>query len=233
MSRGRCIAQPGAHAPGRKGTGRRRDKAASILAMLALLFAHQAHSGGAPAHGQADWRASGSQLWSGAYIKLFRGPHVPKKLSKITIRDPFTWVQTDERIGVFATGTKIRDYLSGALTFEWEGLYGDHWGTSDFHEVGAAVYARWNRFAWNDYLSTTFAVGMGPSITSKEAHYEPRDGTKSRWLMQLNFEINIYSPLDPRWGLLFRIQHRSGIYETINGVRGGSNFLTIGLRRQF
>ncbi len=174
-----------------------------------------------------------SQIGHNPFVKVFRGPHVPKKLSEITITNPLEWKQTKERIGVVATGTKIRDIFSGALTFEWESLYAKHWGTSEFHELGTAIYARWNRFPWNSYIKTSFAVGIGPSITSKAAFYEPNKGLRSRVLMQLNFEINLYSPADPRWALLFRIQHRSGVFNLINSVRGGSNFLTIGIRRQF
>jgi hypothetical protein len=158
---------------------------------------------------------------------------VPKKLSEITVGDPFRWKQTENRIGAVATGTKVSDLLAGALTLEWEGLYADHWGAKDFHEMGTAIYARWNRFSWNRYIRTTFAIGMGPSITTKAAPYEPKGGRRSLWLMQLNFEINVYSPSKPQWALLFRIQHRSGIYTLINDVRGGSNFLTIGLRKNF
>ena len=174
-----------------------------------------------------------SQFGHTPFVKVFRGPHVPKKLSEITIRKPLEWKQTKERIGVVATGTKIRDIFAGALTFEWESLYAQHWGTSEFHELGGAIYARWNRFPWNNYIKTTLAVGMGPSVTSRAAHYEPHNGARSMWLLQLNFELNLYSPADPRWALLFRIQHRSGVFNLINSVRGGSNFLTIGIRRNF
>lgn len=212
---------------------RLRDAAISLLACATLILTHLAHTDTGQSSKTDPHPSSQEQLWSGAYVKLFRGPHIPKKLSKITIREPFNWQQTDERIGVFAFGTKIRDFLQGALTIEWEALYADHWGTQDLHEVGAVLYARWNRFPWNDYIRTTFQVGMGPSRTNEAAHYEPHGGTRSLWLAQLNFEVNVYSPAQPGWALVFRIQHRSGIYKLINNVRGGSNFLTIGLRRQY
>lgn len=212
---------------------RLRDGAISLLACATLLFAHMAHSSGNTAKRTDGGGTEQSQLWHGAYIKAFRGPHVPKKLSRIAILEPLDWRQTDERIGVFAFGTKIKDFLNGALTIEWEGIYADHWGTQDLHEIGAVVYARWNSFPWNDYIRTTFQVGKGPSVTSEPAHYEPHGGTRSLWLSQLNFEIDLYSPSSPGWALVFRIQHRSGIYKLINNVRGGSNFLTIGIRRQF
>ena len=38
---------------------------------------------------------------------------------------------------------------------------------------------------------------------------------------------------DPSTALLFRLQHRSGVFGTFGGVWDASNFLTIGLRRQF
>lgn len=204
----------------------------SVLAAVALVLAFGVTSS-KPDDAAESPNQTEQHLWHEPFVKAFRGPHVPKKLSKITIREPFNWQQTDERIGVVAVGTKITELLSGAMTLEWEALYGDHWGTDDFHELGANIYARWNRFPWNQFLRTTFAVGMGPSITSKAAHYEPHNGTKSRVLLQLNFEINIYSPSKPQWALLFRIQHRSGVYKWINDVRGGSNFLTIGVRKNF
>lgn len=203
------------------------------LALVALIMTHLMQAPAEPGEAVEERNVAQSQFGHNPFVKIFRGPHVPKKLSEITIRNPLEWKQTKERIGVVATGTKIRDVFSGALTFEWESLYAQHWGTSEFHELGGAIYARWNRFPWNNYIKTTFAVGMGPSITSEAAPYEPNNGTRSRVLMQLNFEINLYSPADPRWALLFRIQHRSGVFNLINSVRGGSNFLTIGIRRQF
>lgn len=212
---------------------RLREAAISLLACAMLLFAHAAHTGSSARQGSTGGGLEEGRALEGAYVKLFRGPHVPKKLSEITITRTFEWEQSKERIGVFAFGTKIRDFLKGALTLEWEALYADHWGTQDFHEIGAVFYLRWNKFAWNDYIRTTFQVGMGPSKSDEPAHYEPHNGTRSLWLAQLNFEIDVYSPVQPGWALVFRIQHRSGVYKLINRVRGGSNFLTIGLRRQF
>lgn len=202
--------------------------------MVTLIFAHHAHSSAGTEKETREPSALSRDLWHDPYIKVFRGHHVAEKLSTITVVRPIvSWNKTQERIGAVTTGTKIIDLLGGALTIEWEGMYADHWGTKDFDEMATAVYARWNRFPWNDYIRTTFAIGTGPSITTKPAPYEPKGGLRSRWLMQLNFEINIYSPSKPDWALLFRIQHRSGAAKIINNVRGGSNFLTMGLRKNF
>ena len=209
------------------------DEAFSCLALMVLTMILLMQAPVEPIEAVEGRKQAQSQFGHTPFVKVFRGPHVPKKLSEITIRKPLEWKQTKERIGVVATGTKIRDIFAGALTFEWESLYAKHWGTSEFHELGGAIYARWNRFPWNNYIKTTLAVGMGPSITSQAAPYEPHDGKRSKWLLQLNFELNLYSPADPRWALLFRIQHRSGVFNLINSVRGGSNFLTIGIRRNF
>ena len=203
------------------------------MALAALILTQTFHSPHDKDDRAAEPQSTSARLWHDAYVKVFRGPHVPKKLSEITVRDPFRWKQTEDRIGVVATGTSIADFLAGALTLEWEAFYADHWGTEDFHELATAIYARWNRFPWNRYIRTTFAIGMGPSFTTKPAPYEPKRGKRSRWLMQLNFEINVYSPSKPQWALLFRIQHRSGAAKLINNVRGGSNFLTVGLRKNF
>lgn len=166
------------------------------------------------------------------YLKVFGGPKTLHHFSRIAFR-PWKWVITDEKIAVVATGTRLGEAFSGALTFEWETLYAYHWGTQQFHELGGALYLRWNRFPWNSLVRTTYAVGIGPSVTSAPAHYEPGGGLKSNWLSQLNFELNLYHPDHPGWALIARLQHRSGVFGTINGVRGGSNFLTLGLRRQF
>lgn len=203
------------------------------MALVALIMTHLMQARAKPDDAVMERKDAQSQFGHSPFVKVFRGPHVPKKLSEITISNPLEWKQTKERIGVVATGTKIRDILSGALTLEWESLYAQHWGTSEFRELGGAIYARWNRFPWNNYIKTSLSVGIGPSITDKAAYYEPHNGTRSRGLLQLNFEIYLYSPADPRWALLFRIQHRSGVFKLINSVRGGSNFLTIGIRRQF
>lgn len=166
------------------------------------------------------------------YVKVFAGPHTVHRFSRIAFA-PWNWDISDERIGVVATGTTLAELLSGAVTLEWETLYAYHWGTQQFHELGGAFYLRWNRFPWNSLVRTTYAIGLGPSYTSAAAHYEPGNGLISKWLTQLNFELNLYHPDNPGWALIARLQHRSGAFGTIKGIRGGSNFLTLGFRRQF
>lgn len=173
-----------------------------------------------------------SRLGHHPYIKVFGGPHTPRYFTRIAFA-PWNWTLSDERIAVVATGTMLGEAFSGALTVEWETLYAYHWGTQRLYELGGALYFRWNRFPWNHLVRTTYAVGVGPSWTSEAAHYEPKGGRNSRWLMQLNTELNLYHPENPRWALLLRLQHRSGMFGLINRIRGGSNFLTFGVRRQF
>jgi hypothetical protein len=150
------------------------------------------------------------------------------------VNNLFNVDRTSNRITAI-TGIRRFAWLGNHLGFEGEIMYAYHHGRETYHEFAAAVYARWHAFPWNDFVSTTMAAGVGPSYTTvyPQLEFQEGDDSKSKILNQANLELTLAMPRHPHTQLLFRLQHRSGIFGLINGVTDASNFLTLGLRHRF
>lgn len=137
-----------------------------------------------------------------------------------------------DRIAAVALSREVLRF-DDSLGFELEGMAAHHFGRENYQEVGTALYARWHSFPWNAWLTTTMALGMGPSYTTiyPVSEFEPGASDRSRVLNQFNLEITLGLPSTPDTSLLLRLQHRSGIFGVID--HGSSDFLTMGLRRHF
>lgn len=179
----------------------------------------------------SNWRAPAAddRLYA---VTIFMGEGTEDNFSSI-IEDLFDVEgSTDHVLGL--TGSRLLGWYGRSLSFEAEAMYAWHYGRETYHEVGAAVYARWHRFPWNDYLLTTAAIGMGPSYTTEFPQLERQpDGSRSRILSQLNLQTTFALPSYPEIALVARLQHRSGMFGAFNGVTDASNFLTLGLRYEF
>ena len=148
----------------------------------------------------------------------------------------------------FLTASFDRDFKFAAVTaaqkignlfdkidFELEGQVVKHLEGQHHWEFNALVVARWLRFPWNHLLKTSFAVGEGLSLaTATPAFEEKYHGEEtSKFLNYLMFEFDFALPDKPRWSLVTRLHHRSGIYGLFRGVDGASNALGLGIRYHF
>ncbi len=101
-------------------------------------------------------------------------------------------------------------------------------------EVDLAPVARWKQFPWNEYLYTNLRVGpLGTSYVNSISSWEQENSDNGRGSRFLNFlvsELTFAPAADSTWESLITIHHRSGIYGLINGVEGGSNYISVGLR---
>ena len=108
-----------------------------------------------------------------------------------------------------------------------------HFGAQTHWEVNAPIVTgRWTYFPWNDWLDTTAAFGVGLSFASEkpkreEVNIGTTEQTVAYWMIELDFE----TPVDG-WRAIGRVHHRSTAFGTF-GEEGGSNALTVGLRRFF
>jgi hypothetical protein len=150
-----------------------------------------------------------------------------------TLSSPWNSESTGEGIGALTLSYEIGRVFDRRLAFEIEGLYAYHFGDQHYHEVGAAIYARWHEFPWNDHLKTSFALGIGPSYTTTLSAIEAADGHTAKLLNQANLELTFALPEYERDMLLLRFQHRSGVFGTIDDVWDGSTFLVVGYKRAF
>lgn len=120
------------------------------------------------------------------------------------------------------------------LDIEVEGGIAKRFGEDHQIEVDLAPVVRWKQFPWNEYLYTNLRVGLvGASYVNSISSWEQENSDNGRGSRFLNFlvpELTFASAADASWESLIRIHHRSGIYGMINGVQGGSNYISVGIR---
>ncbi len=179
-----------------------------------------------------EWRGPDEQ--DKLYAVSFIGGEGTERNFSDIILHLFDVEASSDRIAA-VTFSRMLGWYGDDLSFEAEGMYAFHYGRQRYSEFGTAVYARWHRFPWNDYVKTIAALGLGPSYTAaySKLEYGPNETSRSRVLNQLNLQTTFALPSNPDTALLFRLQHRSGILGAIRGVQDASNFLTVGLRQDF
>ncbi|NPU83455.1 MAG: hypothetical protein HPY65_03120 [Syntrophaceae bacterium] len=120
------------------------------------------------------------------------------------------------------------------IDWELEGQAVKHFGDQNHMEFNALLIARWLTFPWDSYLDTSFAVGNGLSYATRTPRIEEIQHDKTSQLLDyMLFELTFSLPEQPRWSLVLRIHHRSGVYGLFNGVHGASNALGAGLKYHF
>lgn len=103
-------------------------------------------------------------------------------------------------------------------------------------DIGMPITMVFDGFPWRDRLPMRLRLAVGPSYTTSISDNERRkddDNEGSKLLNMFNPEIEVGWPGAPEWAGFFRLHHRSGIFGLINGVTGGSTYLTVGLRHRF
>ncbi len=120
--------------------------------------------------------------------------------------------------------------------WEVEGLALQHLDGQRHQEVAASINVRWATFPWDAYLDTSVAFGSGLSYATEVPEIEERDNPdtgSTRLLHYLMLEATVALPGLPRWSLVGRIHHRSGIWGLFDGVGRASNLYIGGLRYRF
>jgi len=120
------------------------------------------------------------------------------------------------------------------LDLELEGQGVKHMGNQHHWEFNGLFTLRWLTFPWNKYIDTTFAIGDGLSYATKtpKLEAEQHDNT-SLFLNYLMLELTFALPETPKWSLVVRLHHRSGIRGIFDDVEGASNALGMGLKYKF
>src|SRR5262249_12839494 len=106
----------------------------------------------------------------------------------------------------------------------------------DLGEFWGAMYLRYDGFPWNDTIYTTLAASTGLDYITETSEFE-RSQTNSRQTAQLlhyfSPEITFADPDNKNLELVLRLHHRSGIFGLMDGVTGGSTFVSTGIRMHF
>lgn len=128
-------------------------------------------------------------------------------------------------------------YRNESYRWEAEEQVGQHFGDQDHLEVNALVIFRWTRFPWHEVMPTTFALGDGLSYAFEkpalEEELHAHEGGTNELLNYLLLELTFAAPSWRHWSVVGRVHHRSGVFGLFDGVDGGSNILTLGLRYDF
>ena len=122
-----------------------------------------------------------------------------------------------------------------------ERSFGQRYGALRETEAWVAIYARWVRFPWSDFLRASLAVSTGLNFASGVALYEEARGKVpggSRTQHYFSPEMTFGLPDKPDVDLVFRFHHRSGgavvgNKTLFNGTDGGVQHFMLGLRYQF
>jgi len=168
------------------------------------------------------------------FVSIYGGRYTDRHLaSKVLMLKPIyyenSWLQ------VFVVGSTFFESLP-YLSLEYELQIGKHVGEQYHEEINIAAILRWHYLPDILGQSISVAVGMGESYATMTPPIEQRSRTNvnaTKWLNYLVIEGMISPNLFPTWHLFGRIHHRSGLFGLYNGVRGGSNIMTVGIRHNF
>lgn len=117
-------------------------------------------------------------------------------------------------------------------SLEVEGQTVRHFGGQHHWEFNGALVGRWRGFPWRESVPTSVAFGIGPSYATRVPSEEvARDGESARLLLYWVAELEA-GPPDSPWSGIARLHHRSNAYGVL-ADDGGSNWLTLGVRRRF
>jgi len=131
--------------------------------------------------------------------------------------------------------TDTLGYFGDHLTVEPEAGAAYRFGEESQGEFWGSLYFRYDGLPWNDTIYTTLALNTGLSILTQTSDFE-RDrsnGDSSLVLHNFSPEITFADPGYKNIELVLRLQHRSGIFGTMDGVSSGSTFVTTGIRFRF
>ncbi len=125
----------------------------------------------------------------------------------------------------------------GNFTLEGELGVGFRFGVTDGVEGWTALFLRYE-LPWDQYLRTTLGASTGLNWMSELPPAEVAPGGEpeeftSHVLHYLAPEVAFALPNFPNRELVVRLHHRSGVFGLFNGVKGGSNVITVGGRVRF
>lgn len=166
---------------------------------------------------------------------VYVGRYISTTMSSIFLRyenPPWQWHTKDSTL---VSGSLSREILTyeDYFAFETEVGIGKRFGGQNEWEFWSALYGRWKKFPWNDYVRTSVALSTGVNYATDVSGWEKlkSPGHTSEVLHYLSPEITFGLPSQPNLDLVFRFHHRSGgSLGVFNNTGGGSQYQTVGLR---
>ena len=115
---------------------------------------------------------------------------------------------------------------------------------SNPYELNAGIKGTWKKFPWSKYVGTKLYVVEGisyvneiPYMERKNLEFENKPTSKFLNYLEFGFSVDLKDVttvnfLDGTY-LGIGISHRSGVFGLYNGVKGGSNYVTYFLEKEF
>lgn len=171
-------------------------------------------------------------------VAVYAGHYVEDSLNDILFNEPaFPTDWEFSHDGIVAAAVS-REWLNYRERFYLEPEFGigQRFGEQDETEIWGAIFLRYRGFPWDHWVTTSIAISTGMNYATGTSEHEierNQNDEGSRWLHFFSPEITFALPSQPNVELMFRLHHRSGIFGTINGARGGNQYGTVGLRWRF
>ena len=125
-------------------------------------------------------------------------------------------------------------YQGAGVRMEAELQLARHTGMQRHYEVNAIYLGRWSTPFTGPNRDLNLALGHGLSWASEVPPIEPRSTPEredsTRLLHYMLLEIEFRPSRERPWSGFTRIHHRSGVFGLFDNVRGGSNFIALGIR---
>ncbi|NLH80876.1 MAG: hypothetical protein GX458_08545 [Phyllobacteriaceae bacterium] len=179
-------------------------------------------------------------------VTVFAGPQLTTDLAAALGAEGKFTAPWDYRWGAskFIGGALSRDVFEYRDYFKIEAEIGVGQRFGSFHETDGwgALYFRWTKFPWNDWVKTSIAASTGLDFASAVPAWEAREtGVPggSKLMHYFSPEITFAAPSNPDWEIVLRIHHRSGGRKywgdvgLFNGTGGGIQYGVIGIRHHF
>ena len=163
------------------------------------------------------------------FLTLYGGPSTQPDLENTLVFN--MRFEDDTYIAVAALAREFWRYENW-ISFEIEGQVGKYFGNEHQWQFNGLIIGRWNRFPWDEYLDTSFAVSDDLSYNTEISKVEKEDDENAgKWLNYLMFELTLGQPKYPRWDFVYRVHYRSSIRERFGA--GASNFVALGVNYSF
>ncbi|WP_169561597.1 hypothetical protein [Sneathiella chinensis] len=190
----------------------------------------QSQSGGLSLYALDECRGS-------CAFSLYVGVGVEDHMEDIFINSPSfptSWDYRDSGLIAATFSKKLVNFYDWAVLEPEVGI-AKRFGKEDEYEFWAALYLRWMKFPWNDYVKTTLGLPIGMNYATGIAEIEKDradGGDTSRWLHFFSPELTFALPEYENEEVFVRFHHRSGGYGLITDG-GGANYLSLGYRHRF
>jgi hypothetical protein len=169
-------------------------------------------------------------------VGLYAGSLAHQAFINVVLLQPWQTRLEPSYLAALSLTYVVHEFRNLPLTLEIDGVVAVRFGQDHEWELAVLPMLRWKAFPWNHLVYTNFRFGLGVSYVSDVSPWEKQNSGNGRGSRLLPFmvpEITFSSGPDSMGEAFLRVHHRSGGWGIINGVSGGSNYVSVGYRSRF